>query len=175
MCIPIIQNYSINPTVSKLSLAFNKSVTLKPAALCFVLHAEELAVPLQSYENYIENFFKRRNITKEYFLGRMNWTSELRYVVHKYLSVLDDIESVHGWNLDIIHRSIKDASQPSLFEGGKEDIYNAFVHLEEYLILLNISVDELRQKMGLEVGKDVANLKLCNELSSINLHADINL
>lgn len=160
VCVPLIGD-SENFRVSNIKLASNYSIALKPATLCIDVKSFEFSDNVQLntsdisavyYEAYVQHIFNDTKLTKEYFLNEMSWAEDFRFVIHEYLASLKDIESWSGKTyLDIIRRSGKDESLPVYFTRKGKDLFMAFLQLEERLNLLDICVNELRSKLGLEV------------------------
>ncbi len=162
MCIPIILNYKESSTHFVISLALNEPLYLKSVTLCIALDPHELDDTLQShsrysltkkYETEMQNFFNRSNITKEKFLGDVNWTNTLRYIIYTYVSLLSDFETEPSkYQRDLTVHSLTDSTPRYFYEKNLgKDMYLAQILLESKMNLLNITVNELRRRLGREV------------------------
>ncbi len=159
--VPIAQHFLEKPTVYKMKLVNNESITLKPATLCIYLHPRELTNTQRLKQHaHVEEFFNYANMTKTGFLESRKWTNDLRYIVNMYLYWLATIELgpylyYENHDFDFTLPYLVNQMNRSLLDDPRstEDSYKAFVYLEAKLESLNISVYELRQKFGLEVCK----------------------
>lgn len=135
------EDYSKQPIISNLRVAFNKSVSLPNGTLCLPLYLGELNDDQESdisFSKELDAFFQEEEgITKEAVLNyRLNWTNSFRHVVHSYLIEISKYEYT------------EDNRLPNM--GEENELLLARRMLETKLLELNISIDELRQKFGNE-------------------------
>lgn len=152
MSIPFILDFSEGKTVFKIDLVLNEPLYLRNATACITLDRKEFDDPsTTNYEAEIQKYFNQSKRTKQGFLGSVNWPNILRFIIHYYLTTFSNIEMVAGEiQNDLISRASNDPSLPRFFESNF-DRYKARILLERNMNLLNISVNELRQKFGREV------------------------
>lgn len=155
----LLQQYRSEPTTSRLSIMFNKTIKLATSTICLPIGDGELDVrqkldannTYMSYQGELLNYFERENMSKILFL-ESKWGAEnealysaLLHITWKYLSTLEEVETVTQMVVvDFAHYAPTEDNRAI-------DEWNAATFLENQMQKINVSVDELRQKFGVEL------------------------
>lgn len=140
-----LSEYRDQPTVTKLNVKYNKSVTLPAATVCLPLLYGELnklnssAETKNAFTSDLVEFLSMPSLRKSDIMPKDNrWTNSMRNIAHAYLIDLSNCEAGLQTKCNVKNNMDK-------------DLISSYNMLEKIMSQLNISVDELRQGFGDEV------------------------
>ncbi len=98
------------------------------------------------HENAMYDYFSRQNLTRQQFLDRNSkWPSSVLNIIHTYLGIMSYCEAFDGNENMTCYQ--KNQNPP----WGSDYLEATRMILEKQLHKLSVSIDEIRQKFGLEV------------------------